>query len=137
MNLWSFAKYQKNLMYKFQENFWRDRGMGKRTDGKTNQFQFIGPFQPWLAVQGNICLYLPRTKSLYQSITLWMLDKTSATAVDWHLKVLGPTKNSYITVNMQKISSIHIKIQQILGSHEPYGHTHFWPQPPKNHWNNF
>ena len=40
-------------------------------------------------------------------------------------------------VPMQKISSIHTLIQQILGSHELNGHTHFWPCPPKNQGNNF
>ena len=58
---------------------------------------------------------------------------TRTTPVDWHLKVkdieydLNLTKNYCITVNMQKISSIHtlnLKIQQILGSHELFGHTH-------------
>ena len=49
---------------------------------------------------------------------------TSKTAVNWHLKVkdieynVGLTKNYCITVSMQKISSIHKLIQQILGSHE-------------------
>ena len=38
---------------------------------------------------------------------------------------------------MQKISSIHKHIQQILGSHELNDRTHFWPGPPKNYWNNF
>ena len=38
---------------------------------------------------------------------------------------------------MQKISSIHTLTQQILGSHELNGHTHFWPCPPKNQGNNF
>ena len=42
-------------------------------------------------------------------------------AVDWHLKVknkncnVGLIKNYYITVSMQKISSIHKLIPQILG----------------------
>ena len=68
---------------------------------------------------------------------------TSTTAVDWHLKVknkkcnVGLMKNYCITVSMQKISSIHKLIQQILGSHELNDYTHFWPSPPKNHWNNF
>ena len=49
----------------------------------------------------------------------------SKTAINWHLKVkdieynVGITKNYCITVSMQKISSIHKLIQQILGSHEP------------------
>ena len=49
---------------------------------------------------------------------------TSATAVDWHVKVknnkcnVGLIKNYCITVSMQKISSIHKLIHQILGSHE-------------------
>ena len=48
----------------------------------------------------------------------------STTAVDWHLKVkdkkwdVGLTKNYCITVSMQKISSIHKLVRQILGSHE-------------------
>ena len=48
---------------------------------------------------------------------------TSTIAVDWHLKVkdieydIGLTKNYCVTVSMQKISSIHKLIQQILGSH--------------------
>ena len=53
---------------------------------------------------------------------------TSKTAVNWHLKVkdveynVGLTKNYCIRVSMQKISSIHKLIQQILGSHELNGH---------------
>ena len=71
---------------------------------------------------------------------------TSTTAVDWHLKVkdirydVALTKNYCIKVCMQKISSIHkviLKIEQILGSDELNINTHFWPQPPKNHWINF
>ena len=56
---------------------------------------------------------------------------TSKTAVNWHLKVkdikynVGLTQNYCITVSMQKISSIHKLIQQILGSHELNGHTQF------------
>ena len=65
------------------------------------------------------------------------------TAINWHLKVknikynVGLTNNYYITVSMQKASSIHKLIQEILGSHELNDYTHFWPGPPKNHWNNF
>ena len=67
----------------------------------------------------------------------------SKTAINWHLKVknieynVGLTNNYCITVSMQKVSSIHKLIQQILGSHELNDYTHFWPGPPKNHWNNF
>ena len=56
---------------------------------------------------------------------------TSKTAVNWHLKVkdieynVGLTKSYSIKSSMQKISSIHELIQQILGSHEPNGHTQF------------
>ena len=56
---------------------------------------------------------------------------TSTTAVDWHLKAknkkcnVGLIKNYCITVSMQKISSIHKLIQQILGSHELNDYTHF------------
>ena len=68
---------------------------------------------------------------------------TTTTVVNWHLKdkdieyVVGLTKNYCITVIMQKISSIHKLIQQILGSNELNGHAHFLPCPSKNHWNNF
>ena len=57
------------------------------------------------------------------------MDLTSRTAVNWHLKVeeieynVGLTKSYCITVSMQKISSIHKLIQQILDSHELNGHT--------------
>ena len=63
---------------------------------------------------------------------------TSTTSVDWHLKVkdieynVGLTKNYCITVNMQKISSIHtlfLKIQQILVSRE----LKKWPRPFFDH----
>ena len=56
---------------------------------------------------------------------------TSTTAVDWHLKVknkkcdVGLIKNYCIAVSMQKISSIHKLIQQILGFHELNDCTHF------------
>ena len=56
---------------------------------------------------------------------------TSKTAENWHLKLkdiecnVGLTKSYCITVSMQKISSIHKLIQQILGSHELNGHTKF------------
>ena len=56
---------------------------------------------------------------------------TSKTAVNWHLKVkdieynVGLTKSYCITVSMQKISSIHELIQQILGSYELNGHSRF------------
>ena len=56
---------------------------------------------------------------------------TSQTTVNWHLKFkdieynVGFTKNYCITVSMQKISSIHKLIEQIIGSHELKGHTQF------------
>ena len=56
---------------------------------------------------------------------------TSKTAVNWHLKVkdvvynVSLTKNYCIRVSMQKISSIHKLVQQILGSHELNGNTQF------------
>ena len=79
---------------------------------------------------------------------IWILpatakELTSTTAVDWHLRVtnkkcnVGLMKNYCITVSIQKISSIHNLIQQILESHELNDHSQFWPGPPKNHWNNF
>ena len=56
---------------------------------------------------------------------------TSTTAVDWDLKVknkkcnVGLIKNYCITVTMQKNSSIHKLIQEILGSDELNDHVHF------------
>ena len=50
---------------------------------------------------------------------------------------VGLITNYCITVSMQKISSIHKLIQQILGSHELTDRAHFWPGTPKNHWNSF
>ena len=55
---------------------------------------------------------------------------TSTTEVDWHSKVkkkcdVGLIKNYSITVSMQKISSVHKLIYQILGSHELNDHAHF------------
>ena len=43
-------------------------------------------------------------------------------------------KNYFITVSMQKISSIHALIQQSLESHQLNNHAHSWPHPPKNQW---
>ena len=66
---------------------------------------------------------------------------TSTTAVDWYLKAknkkcnVGLIKHYYFTVSMKK--SINLFIQQMLKSHELNEHAHFWPGPPKNHWNNF
>ena len=70
----------------------------------------------------------------------------SKTAITWHLKVknieynVGLTNNYCITVSMQKVSSIREEIkliQEILECHELNDYTHFWPGPPKKHWNNF
>ena len=53
------------------------------------------------------------------------------TAVNRYLKAkdieysVGLAKNYCITVSIQKVSSIHKLIQQILGSHELNGHTQF------------
>ena len=58
---------------------------------------------------------------------------TSTTAVDLHLKVknkkcdVGLIKKYWITIIMQKISSIFKLIQQISGSNESNDHAHFWP----------
>ena len=60
------------------------------------------------------------------------------TAINWHLKVknieynVGLTNNYYITVSMQKASSIHKLIQEILGSHELNDYTHFDQAHPKS-----
>ena len=55
----------------------------------------------------------------------------SKTVIKWHLKVknieynVGLTNKYCITVSMQKDSSIHKLIQQILGSHELNDYRHF------------
>ena len=64
-------------------------------------------------------------------------ELTTTTTIDWHLNVkdkkcdLGLIKNYCITVSMQKFSSIHKLIQQILGSHKLNDNNHFWPGHPK------
>ena len=78
----------------------------------------------------------------HRTLSATVVDLTSTTAVDWHLKVkdieynVNLTKNYCITVSMQKISSIHklsLKIQQVLGSHELNGLGHLSLRPPENH----
>ena len=60
------------------------------------------------------------------------------TAKDWHLKVkdieynVGLTNNNYITVSMQKASSIHKLVQEISESHELNDYTHFDQAHPKS-----
>ena len=55
----------------------------------------------------------------------------SKTAMNWHLKVknreynVGLTNNYCITVSMQKVSSFHKLIQQILVSDELIDYTEF------------
>ena len=67
----------------------------------------------------------------YRILPATAMGLTSKTAVNWHLKVkdteynVGLTRSYCITVSMQKISSIHKLIQQILGSHELNDHTQF------------
>ena len=98
---WHHAKIQRNLMNHFKKT---PRQMSGGKDGQT-LFHRI----------------LPATAR----------GLTSKTAVNWHLKVkdieynVGLTKSYCITVSMQKISSIHKLIQQILGSHELNDYTHF------------
>ena len=100
---------QRNLMMQFQENTQTISG------SKDGQIVFHG--------------ILPATTR----------GLGSKTAINWHLKVkdieynVGITKNYCITVSMQKISSIHKLIWQILGSHELNDLTHFLIGPPKNH----
>ena len=68
---------------------------------------------------------------LYGTLTATARGLASKTAINWHLKVknieynVGLTNNYYITVSMQKASSIHKLIQEILGSHELNDYTHF------------
>ena len=67
----------------------------------------------------------------YRILPATAMGLTSKTAVNWHLKVknieynVGLTKSYCITVSMQKISSIHKLVQQILWSHELNSHAQF------------
>ena len=66
-----------------------------------------------------------------QDLSSYHQGLISTSTVNWHLKVkkkkcdLGLIKNYCITVSMQKFSSIHKLIQQILGSHKLNDNTHF------------
>ena len=67
-------------------------------------------------------------QTLFQGmLTATARGLASKTAINWHLKVknieynVGLTNNYCITVSMQKVSSIHKLIQQILGPHELNG----------------
>ena len=70
-------------------------------------------------------------QTLFHGIPATARSLASKTAMNWYLKVkdiehnVSLTKNYCITVSMQKISSIHKLIQQILGSHELNDHTSF------------
>ena len=103
---WHHAKIQRNLMIHSKKI---PRQMSGGKDGKT-LFHRILPATAW--------------------------DLTSTTAVDWHLNVkdteyvVGLTKTYCITISMQKISSIHKLITQILEYHvlkmtkSIFDHTH-------------
>ena len=95
------AKIERNLMIQFQGNTQRDRGK----DGQTLYHRV-----PPATARGLTC----------------------KTAVNWHLKVkdikydVVLTESYCITVSLQKISSIHKYIQQILRPHELINsHAHF------------
>ena len=72
---------------------------------------------------------MDRQTLFHRILSATAMGLTSKTAVNWHLKVkdieynVGLTTGYCITVSMQKISSIHTPIQQILGSHELNGYT--------------
>ena len=88
--------------------------------------------------KSNFCI--PRTKRPLPFLTRptqKLLCHWIKTEPDWPYLHVGQTKNLYITVSTEQISSTHKLIQQILGSHELNGHVHFRPHPPKNHWNYF
>ena len=73
-----------------------------------------------------------------QTLFHGILQATRKTAINLHLKVknieynVGLTSNCYITVSIQKASSIHKLIQGILGSHELNDCIHFDQAHPKN-----
>ena len=87
----------------------------------------------------------PHHKWFYCSISKSNLITRSTSEVDsrhWKVKEQDNslTKNYCITISNKKISSIHkfiLKTKQVLGCHEPKGHSYFWSLPPKNHWINF
>ena len=65
----------------------------------------------------------------HRILTATTMGLTNKTAVNWHLKVkdteynVGLTKYYCITVSMEKSSSIHKLIWQVLGSHELNGNA--------------
>ena len=65
----------------------------------------------------------------HRILTATTMGLTNKTAVNWHLKVkdteynVGLTKNYCITVSMEKSSSTHKLIWQVLGSHELNGNA--------------
>ena len=74
----------------------------------------------------------------YRTLLATARGPTSTAVVEWHLKVKDTeynvcrTKNYYMTVGMQKISSIHKlspKNRQILRLHEPNGCARFLTTP--------
>ena len=102
---WHHFKIQRNLIGQFQENTQTDQEKGKKD-------------RPYFT--GSFCL-LPRVCLVRQQIGI-QKSKTQS-------MMFGLTKNYCITVSMQKISSIHKLIQQILDSHEQmampiFGHAH-------------
>ena len=145
----NFFKLKKNkLFFAHFPNFWSKNFFPKYRPAMHNFSSTMAKFReiswsnskktPWQMSRGK------NSQTLFHRIIPGTArGLTSTTPVDWHLKVkdkkcdVGVTKNYYITVRIQKISSIHKLIHQILGSHELNDHAHFWPGPPKNHWNNF
>ena len=70
-------------------------------------------------------------QALFDRILLATARGLNTTAVDCQLKDkykncdIDLTKNYCIPLSMQKLSSIHKLIQQILGSHKLNNHAHF------------
>ena len=132
-----FFKFKKPIFGPFSQ-FWGQKRFFKKKLGCHAQldkgFQHPGKIQRNLMItfQENTQTDVRRegwTDHISQDPSSQRQGLTSKTAVDWHLKA----KNYCITVSMQKISSIHKLIQQILGSHELNDHVHFLQSPPKHH----
>ena len=107
-----------------------------------NCYQYPGKIQRNLMIQFQENTQMPGSKD-GQTLFHGILPATARglakkTAINWHLKVknieynVGLTNNQYITVSMQKASSINKLIQEILGSYELSDYTHFDQTHPKS-----
>ena len=136
-----FKLKKKNLFFANVPNFWSKRVFPQNQAVMHNFIRVSSTMPKFREISWSSSKKTPWQMSGgkdRQTLLHWILPATargltSTTPIDWHLKV----KNYCITISMQKISSIHKLIQQIIGSHELHDHAHFLPSPSKSHWNNF